>query len=629
MGKLLFRLVILVVVLLAGAVAWLAFNANSLVAKHRGDIETALSETLKTKVSFESITASVFPKTSLNLQRLDIGGGVKLDGVALRISPLALLTGTIKINELSIDDPAVTLEQTRSGFVVEGLPAPASPGLGDTKPAQPPANAATTEKAAPATGTSPVSVALDSFALRNGSVKIEMLPPGKAVSITELNVSSGLAVSGSSVALAALKSSVEVNGIGVGANASRIALDTASKGIKTDGLQLNTPAGAIEVGLNFTDAENGEGTVTTKTPLSLAKIGSLVSEFAPTLTNLTGAVGLDLSAKSSGNSAHSEYSHGGTISLSGLGVSVPNFDVTGVTGNLKVGGGSADKTISTDDLKLELNGAPLKIAMTAELGKDSGKASLSRLNVDGFGGSATAQAVAATSGTGGLQLQFNAQKISLNSALAVLKNPALNQIDGNLERAAVDITTVQGAEMLSRLNGKASFDVRDGTLRGINLLGPVIQAVRALPVLTGEGSVPPASSAAANSPDTAFKSVSGSFIINQGVAQTNDLLVLSPLFELKGAGTLSTAGAIALKTSILLEPGLSAALAGKHGKKILDKDGRLEVPLAISGTPANISVTPDVNRLLETAAGKALEEGAAKLLGKALGGGKKGGIFGF
>ena len=53
------------------------------------------------------------------------------------------------------------------------------------------------------------------------------------------------------------------------------------------------------------------------------------------------------------------------------------------------------------------------------------------------------------------------------------------------------------------------------------------------------------------------------------------------------------------------------------------------MPLAISGTPANISVTPDVNRLLETAAGKALEEGAAKLLGKALGGGKKGGIFGF
>lgn len=629
MGKLLFRLVILVVVLIAGAVAWLAFNANSLVAKHRGDIETALSETLKTKVSFESITASVFPKTALNLQRLDIGGGVKLDGVALRVSPLALLTGTIKINELSIDDPAVTLEQTKSGFVVKGLPAP-----GEAKPAQPPAattaaTTAATENAAPAAGSSPVSLALDSFALRNGSIKIEMLPPGKAISITELNVSSGLAVSGSSVALSALNSSVEINGIGVGANASRIALDTASKGISTDGLQLKTPAGAVDVALNFTDAENGEGTITTKTPLALAKIGGLVSEFAPTVTNLTGAVGLDLSAKARGNSANTEYSHGGTISLSGLGVSVPNFDVTGVTGDLKIAGGSADKTVSTDDLNLQLNGAPLKVAMTAELGKDSGKASLSRLNVEGFGGKATAQAAAATSGSGGLQLQFDAQKISLNSALAVLRNPALNQIDGTLESAAVKITTVQGAEMLTRLDGKASFDVRDGTLKGVNLVGPVIQAIRALPMLTGEGSVPPAASTAANSPDTAFRSVSGSFIINQGVAQTNDLLVLSPLFELKGAGTISTAGAIALKTSILLEPGLSSALAGKHSKKILDKNGRLEVPLAISGTPGKISVTPDVNRLLETAAGKALEEGAAKLLGKALGGGKKGGIFGF
>lgn len=627
MRKLLIRLAILIVVIVVGAVIWLGMNANSLVAKHRGDIENALSETLKTKVTLGGISATVFPKTALQITDLNLGGGVSLSGVSLKISPMALLSGTIKINELSINDPAIVLTQNDSGFAVKGLPAPASGAAPTTQEKK---TETTPNSSAAASTSSPVTLALDSFALRNGSVTLEMKAPAKSMVVKDINVTSGLNVSGSTVTLSGLSCSLSTQGITGGASAKQIKLDGATSSINTSGFVLNSPAGDIQVDLDFANPTSGTGRISTAAPLSLGKVAPIVSQVAPNVTNLGGNVKLNLNAKASGAD---QYSHNGEITLSSISASVAPYDVTGLGGLIRINGDANKLSASSGSVVFGFNGQPLDVSFAAGFNKSENSAYLSRLDLKGFGGAVTAQANAVLTNGGPIKVSFDASNLAVKSLLSIMKNPALSTVTGSIQKISANITTENGSAMMNKVSGTANFDVRDGSIPGVNVIGPVLKDVMALPFFAGKKGIPANAQAAADSKDTAFKSITGTVQITNGTAQTNDLSLLSQLFDLKATGSFTTAGAVNLKASIFLEPGLSAAISGGEGKKILNKEGRLEVPLSISGTPQKISVTPDVSRLLNTAAGKALEESASKLLGKAFGGKKGdkkgGGLFGF
>lgn len=84
---------------------------------------------------------------------------------------------------------------------------------------------------------------------------------------------------------------------------------------------------------------------------------------------------------------------------------------------------------------------------------------------------------------------------------------------------------------LGSLNGKLVFDLKQGTIEGIDI-NHLLQAADAMirkqsaPVLSGIS-------------QTVFERLTGSMIIKNGVAATNDLILQAPTFKTSGAGSLN------------------------------------------------------------------------------------------
>jgi AsmA protein len=143
---------------------------------------------------------------------------------------------------------------------------------------------------------------------------------------------------------------------------------------------------------------------------------------------------------------------------------------------------------------------------------------------------------------------------------------------GNTERALV-----------SSLNGTAKFDFTDGALRGLN----VARMLRNLTtgVLTGWQYK--------QDTKTAFNTLSASFKVSKGQAQTDDLRLLGPLVSVGGAGTVDIP---AQRLKFRVNPFMLASVEGQGGKNNLLG---FPVPIVIAGPWDNPSIYPDIVGVLD------------------------------
>ncbi|MCB0334539.1 MAG: hypothetical protein KDD55_13630, partial [Bdellovibrionales bacterium] len=114
----------------------------------------------------------------------------------------------------------------------------------------------------------------------------------------------------------------------------------------------------------------------------------------------------------------------------------------------------------------------------------------------------------------------------------------------------------------------------------------------------------------------------GNITISNETLSTNDLLLVSTLFDLTAKGTIGFDTSLNLGANIRFTELFSLAMAKKISelRDWLDKDNRLNIPLRIQGTATNVVVVPDVTELLKSNAGKVLTN---KLLGKVFGDNKE------
>jgi AsmA protein len=152
-------------------------------------------------------------------------------------------------------------------------------------------------------------------------------------------------------------------------------------------------------------------------------------------------------------------------------------------------------------------------------------------------------------------------------------------------RAVGSLKTTGASEraMIEALNGQGSVIFTNGAIKGINLAAMVRNVGAAF-----QGQ------AVGNEPQqTDFAELGGTFTIQNGVVQNNDLRLLAPLLRLDGAGTVS----LPPKTiDYRLQPRLAATIEGQGGKK--DVTG-LSVPVLIRGSLTSPSFAPDVAGLAE------------------------------
>ena len=137
-------------------------------------------------------------------------------------------------------------------------------------------------------------------------------------------------------------------------------------------------------------------------------------------------------------------------------------------------------------------------------------------------------------------------------------------------------------EIMSSLAGRTSFLFTDGAIVGWN----IPQMLRGLQ--SGQvGELTKSETA-----KTDFSEFAANFSVSRGVANTQDMRMISPLMRLTGSGNTDLGNR---ELDMILRPKLVASLVGQGGKQ--DLTG-VEVPIRITGSWEDPKATPDLSGIL-------------------------------
>lgn len=206
-----------------------------------------------------------------------------------------------------------------------------------------------------------------------------------------------------------------------------------------------------------------------------------------------------------------------------------------------------------------------------------------------------------SAGTANVGANFNLDNIS---ALPFLKDAAnFGWVSGN---AKVELQlTANGAnqlQLIESLNGTAGFQFADGAVVGFNVPG----AIRGL----SQGNF--AALRTSPSEKTDFSALAATFTIANGVAQNQDLQLVSPMLRVTGAGSVHMPERTVDYT---VKPKLVASLEGQQGDAAASG---IEVPVHITGSWDHPSYRPDLKGVLSdpNKAVETIKEIGKKLKGK-------------
>ncbi|MBH0201537.1 MAG: type II secretion system protein GspN [Nitrospira sp.] len=200
------------------------------------------------------------------------------------------------------------------------------------------------------------------------------------------------------------------------------------------------------------------------------------------------------------------------------------------------------------------------------------------------------------------------QGVQLGSALnAVAETPI--SISGT---AGADLS-LQGRgfsmpDLTKALEGTGHMAVKDGKIEGVNLLQEVVSALKVAGISLGDAKA------------TAFSTIETDLAIKQGVINVQRLLMDSHDFQATGGGTIGFDQLLNLVVTLNLSQEVSQKIAAASPVvKIALKDGRLSLPLTITGTVQAPAYGVDVKGL----SGK-VQEQVKKKVEEAVGGLLKG-----
>ena len=198
------------------------------------------------------------------------------------------------------------------------------------------------------------------------------------------------------------------------------------------------------------------------------------------------------------------------------------------------------------------------------------------------------------------------QGLQLGPALkAVAETPV--SISGT---AGADLS-VQGKgfsmpELTKALEGTGHLAVKDGKIEGVNILQEVADALKVAGISMGDAKA------------TAFSTVETDLTIKQGVINVQRLLMDSHDFQATGGGTIGFDQKLNLIVNLNLSQDVSQKLsAASPVVKIAMKEGRLSLPLTITGTAQAPSYGVDVRGLtgkVQEQVKKKVEEAVGGLL---------------
>ncbi|HEX8749577.1 MAG TPA: AsmA family protein [Nitrospira sp.] len=175
--------------------------------------------------------------------------------------------------------------------------------------------------------------------------------------------------------------------------------------------------------------------------------------------------------------------------------------------------------------------------------------------------------------------QITIQGTQLGPALAALSPDSRLSVSGT---AAADIAVAGRGfsmpDLTKALEGPGHLEVKEGKIEGVNLMGEAVALLKVAGISLDQAKA------------TVFSTIETDFMIKQGIVNIQRLLADSHDFQATGNGTVGFDQTLNLAVNMNLSPGLSQKIAGSSPVvKVALKDGRLRLPLHITGTMQNPS----------------------------------------
>jgi uncharacterized protein involved in outer membrane biogenesis len=212
-------------------------------------------------------------------------------------------------------------------------------------------------------------------------------------------------------------------------------------------------------------------------------------------------------------------------------------------------------------------------------------------------------------GTQSYSLNAALKNVDVAKAMAFAGSPdtMTGQLNGSLVvsgRGAVADAVVRSAR------GTARLEVTDGTLAGLDLVRAIVLAT------SGRADSPGLKSLRDRAGVEPFSRLGGSFTIADNVARTSDLRLESKDVLLAGAGDVRLLeSAVALKGLVQLSPELSKQ-AGPDLVRYASQDGKVTLPVTVTGPVGKFTVTPDLGEAARRAVSRELSEAIKSIFKK-------------
>jgi AsmA protein len=235
----------------------------------------------------------------------------------------------------------------------------------------------------------------------------------------------------------------------------------------------------------------------------------------------------------------------------------------------------------------------------------NGRLDLSPLSANLYQGSVKGSA-SVNANTNQIAVKQNLSGIQIGPLLRDAAGQDILEGRGNI---ALDVTTTGNlvAAMKKALNGKASLELRDGAIKGINLA----QSLRSAKSLFSGGKRESEQGAVAGE-KTDFSELSASFDIRNGIAHNGDFLAKSPFLRLTGEGDINIPES---SLNYLAKASVVASSGGQGGKDLGDLKG-LTIPVRASGPFTALRYKLEFGSALSDSAKQQLEEKKESLKSK-------------
>ncbi len=254
----------------------------------------------------------------------------------------------------------------------------------------------------------------------------------------------------------------------------------------------------------------------------------------------------------------------------------------------------SELTIRADELKArDIEVSDVTALVTVDQGRMTAR--LNRFQL--YGGTGEAIAV--------INARSNTPSFSFNATLDALEAQPFLIAAAEFDRLigdggfSVDLTAsgASPAAIMNSLSGSGQFGFNDGAIKGVNLA----QMIRTVQTALQNRALP---TAFAETEQTDFSTLGGTFTVTNGVVTNQDLQMLSPLLRVLGDGRIDLG---AQNIDYRLTPRAVQSLTGQGGQ--LDLQG-LEVPVRLEGGFNSVSARID----FEAVARNLLSQQAGRLL---------------